>query len=149
MRIQSTIAYSVAFTMTLVVLATFMAMPYLSHQFVAMTGLKVSPLFTGGEPQQIIQHDGYTTIIRRPVFEGLLWPSREGFIQIDWQTAKTLPPTLTETVDYDQDAQADFKVTLDTQQNTATLEIYRPGVQENAETYVLKSGWAIRINLKQ
>lgn len=148
MRFQSVLAYTVAVAMTFVILATFMGMPYLSHQLVAVTGLKVSPAFTGGEPQQTIQHDGYTTIIRQPVFTGLLQPASEGFIQIDWQTTAALPPVLSETIDYDLDGNADFQVTYDVEQDTATLDPYRSGVQSIMGTYTLKSGRAIRVALK-
>ncbi len=99
-------------------------------RFVAVSGIKVSPKYTGGEIISTVDHKTYHTDIRRPVFDGPLGIEKRGFIQIDWMENgnKTIPASIEESFDYDNDGKMDFTVALDTVANKARLKAYNPGV---------------------
>jgi hypothetical protein len=130
-----------------VVLATFLGMDYFSHKLVDVTGIKVSPKYTGGEIQQTIDHDGYQTKLHQSVFAALIGESQEGFIQIDWSPVDALPPTISEEIDYDNDGIADFRINYDKTNNTAALIPYNPKVVSLAGSYILKERRTVRVNL--
>jgi hypothetical protein len=108
---------------SLLFFAAFFGMPFFASQLVAVTGLHVHPLYTGGEVAQTIDHERYLTLVHRPVFDGLIGQRSTGFVQIEWQPKDAnLPETLDEQIDFDQDGKADFRVQLNTGTDVTTLE---------------------------
>jgi hypothetical protein len=95
-----------------VVLATFFGMEGFARGFVGMTGLRISPWFSGGEISREVDHGTYRTLIHEPVFQGLLGERRNGFVQVDWKPAEgsTLPDSIGEAIDLDGDGAADCRV---------------------------------------
>jgi hypothetical protein len=92
------------------------------RKLVVEGGIRISPRFTGGELVRSIDHAGYVTRIHRPVFDGILWDSSRGFVQIDWASSEgELPAQIHEEIDYDLDGKADFALSLDTRKNSASL----------------------------
>lgn len=146
--VKKTIGYTVAFLMVPLVLATLMGMGFWSQKLVAVTGLSVTPWYTGGEVVRTISHGPYETRIHRPVFDGLLWDSKRGFVQVDWTAAQPLPARLEEDIDYDGDGTADFRVELSTEDNSARLVPVNPRVLSLEGTYSLKHGRAVRVLLE-
>jgi hypothetical protein len=147
--VKKTFGYTVAFLMVPLVLATFMGMGFWSEKLVAVTGLSVTARYTGGEVVRKIGHGQYETRIHRPVFDGFLWDSKQGFVQIDWTAAQSLPARLEEDIDYDGDGTADFRIELSTQDNSAKLVPVNPHVLSLEGTYNLKNGRAIRVWLER
>lgn len=143
--VKRLIGYTMAFLMVPLVLATFMGMGFWSKELVAVTGLSVTPWYTGGEVVRKISHGQYETRIHRPVFDGLLWSSKQGFVQVDWTPAEPLPARLEEEIDFDGDGTTDFRVELSTQDNSAKLVSVNPHVLSLEGTYKLKNGPAIRV----
>ena len=84
-RIKAYLAYSWAALAVPLVLVTFMGMQPLAGKLVAVTGLRVHPIYTGGEIARTIDHGQYQTLIHRPVFDGLIGQRNTGFVQIKWQ----------------------------------------------------------------
>ena len=148
-RIRAVAGYTIAFLMVPLVLATLMGMGFWSEKLVAVTGLSVTAWYTGGNVVRSIDHGWYETRIHRPVFDGFLWDSRQGFVQVDWTAARPLPARLNEEVDYDGDGTADFRVELNTQDNTAKVTAANPHVLALEGTYNLKNGRAVRVNLER
>ena len=146
-RILSILGYTWAVFCIFIVLATFFKMTYFGPALASITGVKVSPWYSGGEVKTSIDHDGYRTLIHRPVFDGLFSDRKEGFIQIKWEPIRTLPPIIAEEVDYDGDGKADFLVRLDTARGVATLVPYNGSVISVEGVYPLKIGWAVRVIL--
>jgi hypothetical protein len=98
-------------------------------KFVQAFGIKESAKYNGGEIMVKIDNGAYLTYIHRPVFDGLLGPTREGFIQIDWVTQdKKLPDLIQESFDYDKDGKKDFAITLDTTANSVKLDKFDSSV---------------------
>jgi hypothetical protein len=111
--------------------------------------LKVTPIYTGGEVTQTIQHEGYETLIYQPVFDGLVCERKNGFIQIGWKpTQDRLPELINETVDFDRDGKNDFRIDLNTSTNTGRLEGYNPCVVSLGNILVLKNQRVVRVSLK-
>lgn len=100
---------------------------------------------------QTLKHGSYHTHIHRPVFDGLFWEKRTGFVQIDWKTDQPLPEKIEEKVDFDRDGNTDFQVTLDTQANTAMLTPFDSRVVSlsKEELLVFERSRTVRIVLKQ
>ncbi|MDD5209723.1 MAG: hypothetical protein PHV36_10080 [Elusimicrobiales bacterium] len=81
---------------------------------IAATGLRISPVFSGGELARTINRKGYSVFIHRPVFDALLREKKEGFVQVDWGPAEALPARLSETLDLDGDGRAESILELET-----------------------------------
>ena len=146
-KIKAAVAYSIAFFMTLVVLATFMGMNFWAEKLVAMTNLKVAPKFSGGEVRKTIDHGTYQTLIHRPVFDGLLCEASTGFVQVVWKSEALLPKTIEEAVDYNQDGKTDFLAELNTETLETHITPYAAQVKGLEGTVKLKKGIAVRIQL--
>ena len=113
--IKSGLGYTWAVLCLIAVLATFIGLNFWSNSL-AGTGIQVSPRYTGGEVRRSVDHGQYLTLLRRPVFDGLLGERSEGFVQIDWvpKDQQTLPALIEEDFDIDGDGTGDFGVRLDT-----------------------------------
>jgi len=134
-----------------VILATFIGMDFWARSFAQGTGIKISPWYSGGDVRTTVKHETYETLIRRPVFDGLISERPEGFVQVEWKAAEggSLPPLIVDPIDADGDGRPDFTVHLDTQKNVTTLSDAAPEVIEVERTYVLGEGErAIRVRLR-
>ena len=148
-RLKTILGYTAAVLAMFVVIATFMGNSYFSKKLVSATGIKVSPWYTGGEIVKVVEHETYTTLIHRPVFDGLISERKEGFIQINWEFQTGFPTEIQEVVDYDGDNRADFLVTLNTATGDTSITGYNPAVVSIQKTYKLDNGWAVRIKLRK
>jgi len=133
--------------MTLVVLVTFMGMNFWAERLVAMTNLKVSPRFTGGEVRETVDHGTYLTLIHRPVFDRLVREASDGFVQVVWKSESPLPGTIIETVDYNHDGKADFLATINTETLETHITPYTTQVKGLESALKIKKGVAIRVQL--
>ena len=149
-RFKTFLYYSWALMGVPIVLATFMGMNFWAKKLVAITGLEVSPRFTGGQVINTVKHDEYKTLIHRPVFNGLIRERRNGFVQIKWKPNESLLPRLIdEEIDFDTDGRSDFRIRLDTQTNEAELQAFNDEVVSPGEVLVLGNERIIRIALKR
>jgi len=147
-RIKVFWGYTVAVLCTFVVLATFIGNESFAEMFVSATGVVISPIYTGGEVIKTIDHGDYKTMIHRPVFEGILLPSQDGFVQINWVKVKAIPDIIVEDIDFNGDAVADFHINYDTKHNKANITPYNSSVVSLKDTYILKDSLAVRVILK-
>jgi hypothetical protein len=145
--IKASVAYTIAFLMTLVVLVTFIGMNFWAKNLVAMTNLKVSPKFSGGEVRETVDHGTYQMLIHRPVFDGLFRETSRGFIQVVWKSEAPLPKTIEESVDYNHDGKPDFLAALNTETLETHITPYTAQVRGLERTVRLKKGIAIRVQL--
>ncbi len=148
--IKTCLAYSGAFLAGPLVLATFMGMEPLARKLVAVTGLHVHPLYTGGEVAQTIDHGTYRTLIHRPVFDGLVGQRKHGFLQIEWQPKGTnLPDLIEEQIDFNADNASEFRIRLDTKTNTANVNASDRNVLPVGEVLTIGTARLTRVNLKR
>jgi len=150
-KLKSLGAYAWAGLATPIVLATFVGIPFFSRALVAATGVRISPRYVGGDVAREILHQGYRTVLRRPVFDGLFGPRSTGFVQIEWFPAdgSKLPDVVREAIDYDGDGSADFWVELDTRANRATLIAYSRRVLGVEHVYATSPERVIRVGLRR
>jgi hypothetical protein len=83
-KIRTILGYTLAAGALLIVLATYMGNGGFTR-FIAGTGIKVNPRYTGGEVARTIERKGYRIMIHRPVFSALIGQSKTGFVQVDWK----------------------------------------------------------------
>ncbi len=148
-KIKTIFGYTWGFLALFVVLATFMGSAYFSRTLANATGVTVSPWYSGGEIVMTVDHGSYKTLVHRPVFDGLIWERKNGFIQINWEPFSGLPPVVEEKIDYNGDRQEDFLVKLDTATGSASIVAYSPDVVSVEKSYRLTKGWAVRVLLKK
>ena len=140
--------YTLAALATPLVMATFMGLNIWPAKLADLTGVKVSAWFTGGEVVRTIPRQGYEVHIHRPVFDGFLWESSEGFVQIDWAPRESVPPLVTEDIDFDNDSATDFRVELDRAKVTARLTDRTDRVIGVEGAYKLRKSYAVRVLLR-
>jgi len=149
-RIKVCLAYSWALLAAPLVLVTFMGMGPLAAKLVAVTGLHVHPLYTGGEVARTIDRGTYRTLIHRPVFDGLVGPRKHGFVQIQWQPKDAnLPELIEEQIDLNADHAGEFRIRLDTKTNTASVDASDRSVLSVGEVLTVGNARLARINLER
>jgi hypothetical protein len=146
--VRTVLAYSWAALAVPLILLTFIGMPTLAEKLVKTTGLKVAPKFSGGEVARTIEHEGYSTVIHEPSFDGLLRPCEEGFVQIDWKaTSGSLPETIVESVDYNLDGSPDFSIKIRTQTNQFEFTAHNPFLAAGDRIIPIPNGKVLRVHL--
>ena len=145
--VKKIIGYSLAFLAIPLVLATFIGMDFWGSRLAATTGVQVSPWYTGNDVSHTVNHGSYELRVHRPVFDGLLRESREGFVQIDWAPLESVPATVDEEIDWNADGVSDFSVSMDTRNKTAKLTPHTPDVTGLEGPFKLKAGYSVRVGL--
>lgn len=148
-KIRSVAGYMWAIAAIIIVLATFFGNGFFSRILVAASGVKISPLYSGGEVARSVDHGSYRALVHRPVFDALIGEKSEGFIQINWEPLSGLPPVIEEPVDYNGDGKEDFSIRIDTKTGEASLTRINPQVKSIGETVKLDNGWVVRVQLKK
>ncbi len=146
-KIKSLLGYFLAALMVPVVFVTLMGMGPLAQGLVKITGVVISPWYTGGEVVGTAAHGAYETRIHRPVFDALIGERREGFVQVVWGPAAALPETVIEEIDYDNNGQADFQITLHPKSKTAEWRAYSEKATGLEGPYAIGDGVGVRIKL--
>jgi len=148
-KIKSILGYMVAVSSTLIMLATIPGLMFLAEPLISVTGLTISPKYSGGEVVRTIDHDAYQTQVHRMVFDDVLIGERkEGFIQVNWTPLDRLPARIDEEIDADGDGQADFRVEVDTANKETTLTPYASWVLGLEGTYEPEGSLMIRVRLR-
>ena len=149
-KIRTYLAYVWALMAVTLVLLTFMKMPFLAETLVAATGLHVHPIYTGGEVVRTLEHEGYTTLIHRPVFDGLVGERKHGFVQVTWRPKDAnLPDLIDEGIDFDADGTSDFHIKVNTKSAKADLETRDPRVGSVQEVLKVKNDRVVRVGLQK
>jgi len=108
-RLKSILGYTAAaLTVAATMLTPFLLMNFFTRG-VAATGLRIDPVYTGGEVVREIARDGYRVRVHRAVYPGTPLQRIEPFVQLDWTPAAALPAQVSEEVDLDGDGQADLR----------------------------------------
>lgn len=148
-RVKAIAAYSWVGLLLLVALLTFLANAPLARKLVSVTGMTISPRFSGGEVMRTVDHGTYQVRIHRPVFDGLFSDRWEGFVQITWAPLADLPSVIEESVDIEGSGKEDFAIRVD--RTTAMASLLRKndrviGVPASVAT---DNGWLVRVQLKK
>ncbi|MBN2430915.1 MAG: hypothetical protein JXQ27_05540 [Acidobacteria bacterium] len=148
-RIKAMLGYSWAALALPLVLATFIGMNGWARGLAAITGVKISPWFSGGDVVRTVEEPGYRVLIREPVFQALVGERDEGFVQIDWvPTGETLPAQIRSDIDVWPDGSPEFTLHLDTVTNEVRLEQHSPLVLGAGRVLNLGQSRAVRVELR-
>ncbi len=146
-KLKSILGYILATLGVPLILIIFMGATTWMNLFVDLTGVTISPWFTGGEVAYKVQHDRYRTEIYQPVFQALIGERKEGFVQIAWTPKGFVPTQIDEEIDFDNDGAPDFRVQWEPKTTQATITPYSERVLGLEGTYNLEKSYAIRVNL--
>jgi hypothetical protein len=147
-KIKSFFAYLLAFLGVPIIMATLMGMNVWAELLVKVTGVTITPWFSGGEIVMTIPHDGgYETRIHEPVFAALIGERSQGFVQIDWAPKNLTPGVIDEEVDYNGDGSVDFHIRWEPLSKEATLTPRSAFVLGLEGIYILDESYTIRVNL--
>lgn len=146
---RSILGYTWAVLCALLIPIMFFGFGFWPQALVESSGINVSPWFSGGEVRQTIAHQGYRTLVRRPVFDGILGERGEGFIQIDFtpEENKAFPPIITEEIDVDGDGTADFRIRTETSSGKTDLTSMKPWVKGMEQSLRADKDVIVRIGL--
>jgi hypothetical protein len=146
-KLKSFFGYFLAALGVPLILITFMGSSNWMQLLVSTTGLKINPLYTGGEVARAYSQDGMRIEIYEPVFEALVGESKSGFVQVAFGP-KVAARQVDAEIDYDNDGTADFRVQWDTATSNVTITPYSPLILGLEGTYELKTAYAVRVNLR-
>ena len=116
-RLKSILGYTAAaLTIAAALLLPFLLMHFFTRG-VAATGLRIDPVYTGGEVVREIARDGYRVRVHRAVYPTTPLQRVEPFVQLDWTPAAALPARISEEVDLDGDGRADLRASFSVPRN--------------------------------
>jgi hypothetical protein len=148
-KLKPILGYMLAVFSCLVSMAIIPAIGLLSKPLIDVTGLTLSPNYTGGEVKQTIDHGAYRTQVHRMVFDDtLIGERKEGFIQVNWTPLGALPARIDEEIDANGDGQADFRVEVNTANKETTLTPYAAWVLELEGTFQPAGSLMVRVRLR-
>jgi hypothetical protein len=128
-RLRSILGYSgAALTMTLAVLTPFFLYGWF-QKGIGGLGLRIDPVYSGGEVSHVIQRDGYRIVVNRPVYKKSPLQRVGSFVQVTWTPAAGLPARVADDVDLDGDGKPDLRVQFDVPKNQASeleADVTRP-----------------------
>jgi len=115
-----------------------------------ITGMKISPRFSGGEAAETIAGTGYKAVVRRPVFDGLFSERKDGFIQIDFEPDGQFPPVIARKFSYNKNGIVHgFTLTLDTAKPAASLSGGDSAILSVAAVARTRNAIIVRVALRQ
>ncbi|EKD69253.1 MAG: hypothetical protein ACD_47C00193G0005 [uncultured bacterium] len=148
-KIKTVLGFIWAVAVVILIPAGFMSSESLAKKMVHASGMKISPMYTGGEVAKTIENKDYTTIIHKPVFACLIGESQKGFVQVVWRAKGALPAMIEEKIDIDGDEKPDFTLKFDTAAKTASFDPQNGVATKIIKIYNLKAGAAVRVGLKK
>lgn len=149
-KLKSILGTFWALTALPLLLVMFFGYGHWPRLLVAVTGLQVSPWYTGGEVVSTIPREGYDTLVHRPVFDALVGQRSQGFVQVDLVPPEggVLPTVVEESVVVQDNPALAIRVRVDTAARTATLGASGSHVTGVEGVYGLKNGLAVRVALR-
>ena len=146
-KVISFFAYTIAVLSIFIAIATFVGYGFFAAKLADLTGIQVSPIFSGGDVKRTLSYNGYEVKIHEPVFQGLFSPRKNGFVQIDF-VGKEIPVNISSDIDYDNDGVTDLTLRYDTKNRTGNIESLDKRVVSLIGVYEIKNGFAARVSLR-
>jgi hypothetical protein len=116
-KLTSVLGYTAAvLAIAVAVLTPFLLMDLFTHG-VAATGVRIDPVYAGGEPERTIAMSGYQVVVHRPVHSKALLGDTASFVQLSWKPAAALPARVSDEIDLDQDGKPDLVAVFDVPRN--------------------------------
>lgn len=147
-KLKAFLGYTAAVLTLFIVLATFIANDFFAKEFVNITSLKVSPIYTGGEVSRTLSFKNYNIKIHNPVFQGLFSDRSKGFVEVDYE-GRNIPKMISQNIDFDSDGKNDFYIRYDIKNNKSEFKSLNKNVLSLQGVYKINNGYAVRVNLKK
>jgi hypothetical protein len=136
-----------AFLCLILILILFPGLNSFSESAAKLPFMKINPNYSGGEVTKQIILANYSIDIRKPVFDGLIKERKSGFVQVDWRG--NITDEIIDTIDYDLDNIADFRILIMTKQNRTEISSFNNKVGEISISTPTSYGWAIRVKVQK
>jgi hypothetical protein len=140
-------AYIWAVICMLLIPITFMGNNGFAKQLAKLPFMKVNPIYTGGDPDRSYQVDSLTITINKPVFEALIGESTKGFVQVRFSPAGSLPSTIVQSIDFNNDGSNDFYLAINTKTGDTEYRAQNTLCAGLNVSSRVKKDWVVRINL--
>ena len=116
-RFKAILGYSAAvLTIAVAVVAPLFWFGFFDR-LAASSGLRIDPIYTGGEPAQVFHRSGkrgnYDIVIYRPVARRAPLAQGGQFVQVVWKPVSALPTTVREQIDFDPGGRPGFIAAFD------------------------------------
>lgn len=147
-KIISLFAYIFAVLCVFLVVAVFIGNHFFAEKFVELTGIRISPVYTGGPVNRIISRKGYEIRIHTPVFQGLFSERSTGYVQIDY-IGNDIPVIISDMIDYDDDGKTDLEFSYNTKTKEKGLLKKDRRVVALRTVAAIDDGYAVRIDLEK
>jgi hypothetical protein len=112
-RLTSVLGYTAA---ALTILAAVL-LPFLLFNLfirgVAATGVRIDPLYSGGDPLRTIEKGGYQVVVHQPVWRRSPLERTHSFVQLTWKPVSALPARVSDEIDLDGDGTPDLRAAFD------------------------------------
>lgn len=131
----------------ILILVLFPGLNGFSDSAAKLPFMKINPNYSGGEVISRIGTENCNVDIRKPVFDGLFGEKRSGFVQVDWRG--TIPDEIVDTIDYDLDSIADFRIHIIKSTMKAELKSFNGKVGKIIVSTPTSYGWAARVEVKK
>ncbi len=146
-KIQLTTGIIWAFGGLILILILFPGMTGFSKSLAQLPFMKINPNYSGGEVAFREIQPSCTLVVRKPVFDGLLKERKHGFVQVDWRG--NIPEKINDTIDYDQDSNPDFLITIGSGSSDTEIKPLSRKVQDINVSTATSYGWAVRVNIEK
>jgi len=107
-KVRIVLAYTAAgLTIVAAMLTPFLLMDLFTRG-VAALGVRIDPVYSGGEAAYTVTRPGYRIVVNHPVVPKALLPEVPAFVQIAWEPVAALPARISDEVDVDNDGRPDL-----------------------------------------
>jgi len=87
------------------------------ERLAASSGLRIDPIYTGGEPKQVLhrtsERGNYDIVVYRPVAKRAPLAAGGEFVQVVWKPVSALPATVREQIDFEPGGRPGFIAAFD------------------------------------
>lgn len=116
-RLTTTLGYAAAaLTILGAILIPFLFLNAFTRG-VAATGVRINPVYSGGDPLRTIDRGGYRIVVHRPVPRSAPLERADSFVQLDWTPVSALPARISDEVDFDGDGRPDLRADFNVDRN--------------------------------
>jgi hypothetical protein len=111
-KLKSVLGYTAAaLTVIAAVLIPFLLMNLFTRG-VAATGVRIDPMYSGGEASHTLDCGSYSIVVNRPVRKTAPLQRLQPFVQLTWKPLSALQQNVNDAVDIDGDGRPDARITF-------------------------------------
>ena len=145
-RVVGGLSYLYGGLLVAAILLMFVGLDKWSLQLSRFPFMKIHPRYAGGGIAETIDAGPQKWVIHQPVFDGLVGPRKQGFVQVDLTCSGEIPDVIERTIDYDRNGEADFLVRIPNIKGRAPEIVSYSGKVNGLEQWArTEDGWIVRV----